>query len=1030
MEDRYEIRGKIGQGGLGAVYRAYDRKMSREVAIKRISSAANDGIAEESTRQLLKEASALASLQHPHIVTVHDFGSDEDGPYVVMELISGKTLDEIIQSAPLTWQDFRELALQTQEALIAAQDLDLIHSDLKPSNLMLTWLPSGKFQVKVVDFGLAMLTQEQCRKEIEAMDSVFGSIFFMPPEQFERQPLNSRSDMYSIGCVYYQALSCRYPFNGRTANEVMASHLKHDVVPLHELRDDIPQWISDWVMWHIKRQPADRPESAREALSTFLQNDRMTNPAMCPGKPVIEEPKRPKLVIPTAGSSSEVAPTPVSATAQTPAPAASVAPIPIPVVGNSQIPAVPANPPAVSPVSTSSVAQAQSITAPPAAVTPKMAIPASVPPLKPVAPPVAAAPPAFPSPTPPANPIPPAADPTSPATSPSAPPVSATAPQAAALPSTNEESSTATSGKQRSFERPKLVLPKRSAEDLQKSSPHSISGITSAQSTVPSPATPITTVQHLPTAPATPITTVQHLPSAPATPITAIQQLTPAPATPITTIQSLTPAPASPHTSAQSLAQAQPASPGNKPSAPVVVSPRDVPSVKSAPVATLQPAAQPAFSPQPLQPPAGSKPSLHTAELVSDSQPPPAAAQRSQAPPTAILKRTGSHSLISSTPQTHTSVTVLPSAPQAKRGISSALKAMIAITLVILIAIFSWVLVERMKQNRQVEILDKLVSDAARATATELPITKSDLDLLLGKAVDVGFNKHRGSIYKALLIAKATDGTEIDKTITTFVTSREMLPDVKETLIKDVLRMRKNPVIVPTLVSFAGSTTDTRSAIAALQSVRFMVDEQQFESFIKIIQGTSNSEVRRNAEETAMEIIRKSSIKGQLAEALSLHYITALNNEIRYSLLRLMGACGGSKALSTLQNIMASGDSEQIVAAISALGSWGDDDGFPVLVEFVKNSQDLAMRSRAFDAAHRYLGTVKDPAQQAEQWTLLSTQAKTSDEQIKIINGIVNLDGDWSYNLVQTYLKSSDDKVVGKAEKAVELMNERRKLKQ
>ncbi|MEN9974890.1 MAG: hypothetical protein RLZZ282_896, partial [Verrucomicrobiota bacterium] len=143
MENRYEIRGKIGQGGLGAVYRGYDTRMNREVAVKRISPVGNDlELRAESTRQLIKEAGALASLQHPHIVTIYDVGSDEDGPYVVMELIAGKTLDELIERAPLTWADFRELAMQTQEALIAAQELNIIHSDLKPANLMLTWLPS------------------------------------------------------------------------------------------------------------------------------------------------------------------------------------------------------------------------------------------------------------------------------------------------------------------------------------------------------------------------------------------------------------------------------------------------------------------------------------------------------------------------------------------------------------------------------------------------------------------------------------------------------------------------------------------------------------------------------------------------------------------------------------------------------------------------------------------------------------------------------------------------------------------------
>ncbi len=287
MEERYEIRGKIGQGGLGAVYRGYDTRMSREVAIKRITTNTEEdpALQEESTRQLIKEAGALASLQHPHIVTIYDVGSDEDGPYVVMELISGKTLDELIERAPLTWPDFRELAMQTQEGLIAAQELDLIHSDIKPSNLMLTWLPSGKFQVKIVDFGLATLTHSQSKEDIEELEAVFGSIFFMAPEQFERVPLDARTDIYAMGCVYYQALTGIYPFDGTTGNEVMNAHLNHQVTPLQDVRSDIPIWVCDWIMWLINRQAADRPASSREALQVFVQNDKAPNPKMSLGTP-------------------------------------------------------------------------------------------------------------------------------------------------------------------------------------------------------------------------------------------------------------------------------------------------------------------------------------------------------------------------------------------------------------------------------------------------------------------------------------------------------------------------------------------------------------------------------------------------------------------------------------------------------------------------------------------------------------------------------------------------------------------------
>lgn len=308
MEERYEIREKIGHGGLGSVYKAYDTRMNREVAIKRI--ATGDDIKADATEQLNKEAGALASLQHPHIVTVYDVGSDDEGPYVVMELITGKTLDELVESAPLTWQDFHELALQSQEALIAAQELGLVHRDLKPGNLMLNWLPSGKFQVKIVDFGLAQLVGQPSIEELDKSDSIFGSIFFMAPEQFERAAVDSRTDMYAIGAVYYHSLTGTYPFNGKTGHDVMTAHLEHQVIPLEQVRPDLPRWVCDWVMWHINRNPADRPESARDSLKIFLLNDAPMpqNPTPSPApKATPVAPLRPRLVIPGASAPTKPA---------------------------------------------------------------------------------------------------------------------------------------------------------------------------------------------------------------------------------------------------------------------------------------------------------------------------------------------------------------------------------------------------------------------------------------------------------------------------------------------------------------------------------------------------------------------------------------------------------------------------------------------------------------------------------------------------------------------------------------------------
>ncbi len=334
MEERYEIRGTLGKGGLGTVYRAYDRSLKREVAIKRII-AGEDGQTEEAARQMEQETGALAALQHPHIVTIYDVGTDDDGPFVVMELLKGNTLDELVEKAPLTWPDFRNLVQQIMEGLIAAQDLGLLHRDLKPSNVMINWLPSGKFQAKIVDFGLAKFSPKPSSQTLDHHDSVYGSIFYMAPEQFERAALDTRTDMYAIGCVYYFTLTGQAPFHGETGPQVMASHLEHRVVPLADLRPDIPQWAADWVMWHINRTQEERPENAREALKNFIELDVPVTESMSNGKsenPPEETPapKRPRLIIPGAEpqpSQPSVTPAPDYAQAEPPQP---VPPVPTP----------------------------------------------------------------------------------------------------------------------------------------------------------------------------------------------------------------------------------------------------------------------------------------------------------------------------------------------------------------------------------------------------------------------------------------------------------------------------------------------------------------------------------------------------------------------------------------------------------------------------------------------------------------------------------------------------------------------------
>ncbi len=276
-EERYEIRGKIGQGGVGAVYKAYDTQLRREVAIKRVLADEDDAGNDQATQNLLKEATALSSVQHPHICTVYDAGIDEEGPFVVMELIKGKTLDMMVEKGTLTYEDFREVAIQSQEAMIAAQELNIVHRDLKPSNVMVSRLPSGRFQIKLVDFGLAKFSAKPSLQTIDHGDAVFGSIFFMAPEQFERTPLDQRTDMYSLGAMFYYTLTGNYPFDGDSAPQVMASHLQNSVIPLQHVRPDLPIWLCEWVMWHIQKDMNHRPNSAKDALDKFLSDESLAS---------------------------------------------------------------------------------------------------------------------------------------------------------------------------------------------------------------------------------------------------------------------------------------------------------------------------------------------------------------------------------------------------------------------------------------------------------------------------------------------------------------------------------------------------------------------------------------------------------------------------------------------------------------------------------------------------------------------------------------------------------------------------------
>lgn len=275
---RYVIQEPLGHGGSGAVYRALDQQLSREVAIKRIREDAN---VESSIR---KEAGVLAALHHPNIVSIYDIASDDQGPFVVMELVEGRTLDDIVTESPLTLRTFYELVDQICKGLSSAHGRGLVHHDIKPKNIMLQFHADNTFTVKILDFGLARMEMET--EEANDDGTVAGTPNTISPEQLLRQPSDVRSDIYSLGCVFYYALSGRYPHDAEEIQQIVNNHLNGFITPLHRVNPEIPEPISLAISKMVSLDPNMRPQTAqdvRNLLWAAAKAPAAKGPAKAPG---------------------------------------------------------------------------------------------------------------------------------------------------------------------------------------------------------------------------------------------------------------------------------------------------------------------------------------------------------------------------------------------------------------------------------------------------------------------------------------------------------------------------------------------------------------------------------------------------------------------------------------------------------------------------------------------------------------------------------------------------------------------------
>jgi serine/threonine-protein kinase len=255
---RYEIRAELGRGMMGVVYRAYDRDLGRDVALKVIRSAVEGADAQGYEGRFLNEARAAARLSHPAIVVVHDVGRDSASGalFMALELLRGRTLDAILgEEGPRPWAEALRLVERVAEGLHHAHEHGIIHRDVKPANIMV--LASG--EPKIMDFGIAKVEASQ----LTAAGQLFGTPLYMSPEQAQARPVDARSDLFSLGSVLYEALTGRRAFAGDSVHGIVHQVVFSDPAPPSSVVAGIPKDVDRVVALCLAKDPPRRYPSGR-----------------------------------------------------------------------------------------------------------------------------------------------------------------------------------------------------------------------------------------------------------------------------------------------------------------------------------------------------------------------------------------------------------------------------------------------------------------------------------------------------------------------------------------------------------------------------------------------------------------------------------------------------------------------------------------------------------------------------------------------------------------------------------------------
>ena len=270
----YEIVFPIGAGGMGEVYRARDTRLGRDVAIKVLPNQFSSS--PEALARFEREARAVASLNHPNILGIFDFGIDETlGAYAAMELLNGESLSARLVSGALSQRKAVEIAIQIANGLAAAHEKGVVHRDLKPENVFLT----SDGRVKILDFGLAKMsfiepavTNAPTTPPLTSPGAVLGTVGYMSPEQVRGREVDTRSDIFSFGAVLYEMLTGLRAFNGDSAVETMSAILKEEPPDLVQSGRSISPALDRIVRHCLEKSPGSNSGAPATSRSTWKRS--------------------------------------------------------------------------------------------------------------------------------------------------------------------------------------------------------------------------------------------------------------------------------------------------------------------------------------------------------------------------------------------------------------------------------------------------------------------------------------------------------------------------------------------------------------------------------------------------------------------------------------------------------------------------------------------------------------------------------------------------------------------------------------